>query len=229
MTALRDNLDVLLAEAVRLAPRRPPLPGEQEPPDELLLRLLDADMPPREREEARQRISRSAYASERLAVLMESLAETDGEEAAPRPAPDRSLRLSFLLAADRLHFLFGSLLPRSLVTMPVATRGSAPDATEESSFFDFVHRFEDLEAQIFVERVSGGRLDLQLQFQFQGEAARARSLRVSLSDRNGALLDSQPVERGMVRFASLPPSSHLISITDARRERGLIFLDVHPA
>lgn len=229
MTETRDTLDGLLAEAVPLALGRPclPRPGADEPEDEAILRYLDAELPPREQEALRQRLACSSFASERLAVLRESLAEAERGETPSPPAVGQPLRLSFLLAADGLRYLCGSLAPKSLVPVPVATRGKSLGTTEESSFFDFEHRFGDLEVQILLERVPGNRLDLQLQL--LGERSPRTPLRVSLSDRDGAVLDSQPVERGMARFCGMPPACHRISITDPQRELGQILLDVHPA
>lgn len=222
-------LDGLLAEAVVLSLGRPrlPLPSSGEPGDEAILRYLDAELPALEREDLRQRIARSPFCSERLAVLRESLAEAARDDAPPQATRDQPLRLSFLLASDGLRFLFGSLVPRSLVPVPVAIRGRTPTTTEESCFFDFEHRFGDLEVLFLLERVAGNRLDLQLQL--QGDVPPRTPLRVSLSDRGGALLDSQPLERGMARFSAIPPACHRISITDPQREIGRILLDVHPA
>lgn len=223
----RDHLDVALASAASRAQRLPslPWPGEAEPEDEALLRYLDRAVSGPEREALRQRLHQSAFCRERLETLREALAEWD---AAPEgvTAPERSLRISFLWARDGLRFLFGSLTPRSLVAVPVPTRGSVPDGAEELAFFDFAHRFGDVDVEIQVERVPGDRFDLQLQF--RGERARLGQLRVSLSDRQGALLDSQPVEGGVARFSALLPASHRIAITAAKQELGHLVLDVLP-
>lgn len=225
MTAKRDHLDALLAEAASLAfgdSPRLPVPGADEPADELLLGYLDASLPPREREAMRQQIARSAYCRERLEVLRAALDEAEQAENAAVSEQHSPVRLCFQSLAGGLRFLHGSLKPESLVAVPVATRGKAPSPKEETAFFDFQHRFEDLDVHIQVESVPGGRMDVQLQC----DPPRSQPLRVVLSDRSGALLDSQPVERGSARFASLPPTPHRISITDSRRELGRLLLDV---
>ncbi|MDY0000205.1 MAG: hypothetical protein RBU30_02805 [Polyangia bacterium] len=229
MTDHRDTLDGLLVEAAALALQHPslPFPDPEDPGDELILRYLDGELDPMEREEYRQRITRSPFYRERLAALKDSIAEAEGVAPSSQAAASRPLRLSFLLGKDGLRFLFGSLAPRSLVAVPVATRGRVAEKREESCFFDFAHRFDDLDFLILLERVSASRLDLQLQL--QGEPRTTRPLRVNLSNRQGAILDSQPVDGGLARFSSMPPSCHRISITDPQREIGQILLDVHLA
>lgn len=232
----RDNLDVVLEEAVSLAQHLPtlPWPGPEEPEDELLLRYLDGELAPRERERVRQELARSPYFSERLITLRESLEEVrspepasarEGEETGRARRGDARLRLSFLWAANGLRFLWGSLAPRCLVAVPLATRGAAVPSQEESAFFDFSHRFEDVGVLIQLERVPGGRLDLQLQL--QAPPRDVGPLRVNLRDRRGALLDSQPVERGVARFISLVPATHQLSITTPKGELGQVLLDIH--
>ncbi len=165
-------------------------------------------------------------------------------EAAPR-----AVRLAFAWAADGLRYLWGSLEPGSLVATPVPTRGAALDASsrppasppagatpagatpagatpavEETTYFDFTHRFGDVELVLQIERVPDDRLDVQLSF--DRAQTRGVHLRVDLADEGGRLLDSQPVERGTARFASLPPCPHHIRVSTAQQELGRVRLDI---
>lgn len=225
----RDKLDVALAEAASLSQRIPDLPqGPGTPEDDVaLLRYLDAlDADVEEREALRQQVHATNGGRERLAILREALAEVDGPEP-PTPSEPGHVRLAFAWARDGLRYLWGSVEPRSLAAIPVATRGTVPDGLqEETAFFDFAHRFGEVDVVIQVERVPDDRLDLQLSF-VGGQPD--VHLRVNLSDRAGGLLDSQPVERGTARFAGLPPNTHSIVISSAQTELGRVLLDIHTA
>jgi len=238
MTERDDILDLALREACLLAQQRPdlPHPSGADPEDEVLLRLLDGGLPSAEIQALSQQVQASPYSRERLVTLTEALNDAD---AAPTTAsvvnrfddkalaaPTSSARLSFVWAQGCLRYLGGTLEPRSLVAVPVATRsGTFRRAEEETSFFDFAHRIGDIDVVIQVERVRDDLLDVQLTF--DGDHARLERLRVTLSDRQGSLLDSQPVERGKTRFASLEPTPHDLLITSAKRELGRVRLDVH--
>ncbi len=225
----RDKLDVALVEAVSLAQRIPDLPQGPGTPedDDALLRYLDSDVDLEERETLRQQVHQSAGGRASLAILREALTEAEAEEPSPDASPNQ-IRLAFTWARDGLRYLWGSLEPRSLVAVPVATRGSVPDGLrEETAFFDFAHRFGEVEVVIQVERVRDDRLDLQLSFGGQGSGT--APLRVNLADQAGGLLDSQPVEHGTARFAGLSPEAHSLTISSARTEVGRVLLDIHSA
>jgi anti-sigma factor RsiW len=229
MSDVRDQMDLALVEAWSLVRREPtpPQPGPDEPDDEALLRYLDGNLPSREREQLRQTLERSAWCRERLAILREALHDGhDGDLSSAPPRAAAPARISFVWARDGLRYLWGNLAPRTLVAVPVATRGSVPDGLEETAFFDFAHRFAGLDVVIQVERVPDDRLDVQLLF--QGTPDQLSHLRVNLANREGSLLDSQPVERGGARFAALTPTPHRISISAAQQELGSILLDVFP-
>jgi len=226
----RDKLDVALAEAVRLAQQLPDLPQASGDPggDEALLRYLDDHrITAEERESLRKEVHATAWGRERLQTLREGLADVEQAEP-PKSEAAAPVRLAFTWARDGLRYLWSTVEPRSLVAVPVATRGTLPDGVpEETAFFDFAHRFGDVDVVIQVERVPDDRMDVQLCF--QGQPAEVAHLRVNLADRSGSLLDSQPVEKGSARFAALPPATHCISITCAQQELGRVLLDVHAA
>jgi len=237
MTQQDDILDQALREACRLTHESPhlPQPSDADPDDELLLQLLDGGLPQSETQVLREQVGASAYSSERLATLTEALEETgmaaatsnvnrfDERVLADGPSP---IRLSFVWAKDCLRYLWGTLEPRSLVAVPVATRsGTTGQSTEETSFFDFAHHLDDFDLVIQIERARDNRLDVQLSF--DGDGDRLKRLRVTLADARGSLLDSQPVEKGKTRFASLEPMPHELLISSAQKELGRVRLDVH--
>jgi len=242
MTERDDKLDLALREACRLAQQTPqvPQPRSTDPDDEVLLRLVDGGLPSAQTQALRQQVEASAFARERLVTLTEALTEAlDGADApakastvvnrfdegvlADRPSP---VRLSFVWARGCLRYLWGTLEPRSLVEVPVATRsGIFKRPQEETSFFDFAHRIDGIDLVIQVERARDDMLDVQLSF--DGDDDRLERLRVTLADRRGSLLDSQPLEAGKTRFAALEPLPHELLITSAQRELGRVRLDVH--
>ncbi len=238
MTERDDILDLALREACQLAQQTPerPEPSSTDPDDETLLRLLDGSAPKAEIGALRRQVEASPYASERLVTLTAAL-----EDVGDLPSTDHAVnrfdesviascpppvRLSFVWARGCLRYLWGTLEPRSLVAIPVATRsGSFKRPTEETAFFDFAHRIGDIDVIIQIERVRDDQLDVQLSF--DGDDERLGRLRVTLADREGSLLDSQPVEQGKTRFASLEPLPHELLITSAQKELGRVRLDVH--
>jgi len=238
MTVRDDKLDLALREASKLALLIPalPQPGTAEPDDESLIRLLDGAVPPAEETTLQAAVEASPFARERLATLREALAEVAAAPPMPSAvnpfdegviAERRPVRLSFLWARGSLRYLWGTLEPRSLVAVPVATRsGIFRRPSEESSFFDFAHQLDGIDLVIQVERARDDHLDVQLTF--DGDAHRLARLRVTLADRTGSLLDSQPVEQGKTRFAALAPLPHELLITSAQQELGRVRLDVHP-
>jgi len=237
MTQREDKIDLALREACELALRSPelPLPSGADPEDEVLLRLLDGGLPSAEARALSQQVEASPYARERLMTLTEALGDADARAptSVVNPFDDRVLagasspaRLSFLWARGSLRYLWGTLEPHSLVAVPVATRsGTFRRPQEETSFFDFAHRIDNIDVVIQIERGRDDRLDVQLTF--NGDQARLERLRVTLADRRGSLLDSQPVEKGRTRFAALEPHPHELLITSAQRELGRVRLDVH--
>jgi hypothetical protein len=238
----QDKLDLALREAYQLAQQLTPLPvpGAADPDDELLLRLLD-DAPrldPGEADQLRAQVDAAPFCRERLATLTEALAELRDAPPADESPINRlttagksetsPVRISFHWARGCLRYLWGTLEPRSLVAVPVATRGQAATAEpqEETSFFDFAHQLDGLDVVIQVERATEDLLDVQLSF--DGDAQRLAHLRVTLADEAGTLLDSQPVEQGQTRFAALQPSPHELQITSAQQELGRVRLDILP-
>ncbi|MFH2007159.1 MAG: hypothetical protein ABI333_11280 [bacterium] len=237
MTDSRDKLDLALSEAYRLARRIPTLPdpSDTDPDDEVLLLVLDGaqHFPQGEVKALRERVESSPFSSERLAVLSEVLTEVHDQHPEPMnrlgtPVESQRdpVRLSFVWARGCLRYLWGTLEPRSLIAVPVATRGEAVTGPrEETSFFDFAHHFAGIDVVIQVERVRDDLLDVQLNF--DGAAQQLAQLRVTLALKGGSLLDSQPVEHGRTRFAALQPLAHEIQITSARKPLGRVLLDVH--
>jgi hypothetical protein len=229
---LRDPLDSDLVQAFALADRQPTLPWPEagDPSDDDLLRLLEGtNLAPAERQALAARVASSPWCTERLASLREALAEVPDAERPPVPEADcaRSVKLVFSWARGRLSYLCGSLEPAGFAAVPVTVRGRIPVASEESTYFDFAHRFAEVDVAIQVERAPEDRLDVQLAF--RGEEPTLARLRVTLEDARGALLDSQPVEDGHARFVSLGTASHRLTIASAGHEIGRIALDVHPA
>ncbi len=237
MTQRYDILDLELREACLLAMQSPdlPQPSGTDPDDDLLLRLLDGGLPQSESQDLRKQVGASAYSRERLATLTEALAEADTAKAATKvnrfdqrvlaesPSP---VRLSFVWAQDCLRYLWGTLEPRSLIAVPVATRsGTAKRSEEETSFFDFAHHIDGIDVVIQIERARDNLLDVQLSF--DGDTDRLKRLRVTLADSRGGLLDSQPVEKGKTRFAALEPLPHELLISSAQKELGRVRLDVY--
>lgn len=241
MTERDDKLDLALREACQLAQQSPelPQPSSTDPDDEVLLRVLDGGLSRAQTQALRRQVEASAFARERLLTLTEALTEAlDGADTAAattvvnrfdegvlagRPSP---VRLSFVWARGCLRYLWGTLEPRSLVEVPVSTRsGTFRRPQEETSFFDFAHRIDGIDVVIQVERVRDDLLDVQLSF--NGDDDRLERLRVTLADRRGSLLDSQPVEAGKTRFAALEPLPHELLITSAQKELGRVRLDVH--
>ena len=238
MTERDDILDLALREACQLAQESPklPQPSGADPEDEVLLRLLDGGLPSAEAQTLSQQVQASPYAHERLVTLTEALHDADAAPAETSVVnrfddkvispPASAARLSFVWAQGCLRYLWGTLEPRSLVAVPVATRsGTFRRPEEETSFFDFAHRIGDIDVVIQIERGRDNLLDVQLSF--DGDNAQLERLRVTLADRKGSLLDSQPVEKGKTRFASLDPSPHELLITSAQKELGRVRLDVH--
>lgn len=238
MTEFYDKLDLALREACQPAQQSPelPQPSGADPSDEILLRLLDGGLPPAETRGLREQVEASPFSRERLATLIEALSEAETAAAAPtminrfdeRVLADYSspVRLSFVWARGCLRYLWGTLEPRSLVAVPVATRsGTFKRPEEETSFFDFAHRIDDIDMVIQVERVRDDLLDVQLTF--DGDDHRLAHLRVTLADHRGSLLDSQPVEQGKTRFAALEPLPHELLITSAQKELGRVRLDIY--
>jgi hypothetical protein len=231
MNDRRDQLDADVRLAVTLTGGLADVPGPRpgDPDDETLLRLVDGNLPRDERRRLERLVDASPHARDRLLALREALAEA-GERVPARPdldplaAAGRVARIAFGWAEERLSFLWGTLEPRQLVAAPVPTRGQATRPTEETAFFDFSHRFEGVDVVIQVERLPSDRLDVQLLFE-SADVDLSR-LRVTLSDDHGGLLDSQPVEQGRTRFASLAPRGHQLRISAAQQELGRVLLDV---
>jgi hypothetical protein len=207
-----------------------------------ILREALAEVARAEAEQARTGVE-PAHAEAELAWAGAEPAEAAQGARAPGVAQAAGpLRLAFAWAADGLRYLWGTLEPRSLVAVPVATRGVACDpvpgrkapppqvaqanTVEETTFFDFAHRFGEMDVVIQVERIPDERLDVQLSF--DRRQAREAHLRVDLVDRGGRLLDSQPVEQGTARFASLAPQPHHICISTPASELGRVQLDILP-
>ncbi len=238
MTERDDILDLALREACKQAQQTPdlPRPNTTDPEDEILLRLLDGNAGNGEMHVLREQVEASPYARERLATLTAALKEV-GDQPATDPVVNRfdeaviakgpsPVRISFVWARGCLRYLWGTLEPRSLEAIPVATRsGTFKRPTEETAFFDFAHRIGDIDVVIQIERVRDDQLDVQLKF--DGDNARLGRLRVTLADQQGSLLDSQPVEHGKTRFAALEPLPHELLITSASKELGRVRLDVH--
>lgn len=237
MTQRDDILDQALREACLLAHQGPdlPQPSGADPDDDVILRLLDGGLPQSESQALHERVRASAYSRERLATLTEALEEA-GAKTAPTnvnrydktvlgtsPSP---VRLSFVWAQDCLRYLWGTLEPRSLVAVPVATRSTTSKRQEEeTSFFDFAHHIDGINVVIQIERGTDNLLDVQLSF--DGDRDQLKRLRVTLADCQGGLLDSQPVEKGKTRFAALEPQPHELLISSAQKELGRVRLDVH--
>jgi hypothetical protein len=238
MTEREDKLDLALRESCQRVQQLPEIPQQSsaDPDDEVLLRLLDGGLPSAQTLAVRAQVEASPYARERLVTLSEALAEAETAAAAPIPInrfdetviadSPSPVRLSFMWARGCLRYLWGTLEPRSLVAVPVPTRsGVFKRHEEETTFFDFAHRIDGIEVVIQIERVRDDLLDVQLSF--SGDDDRLDRLRVTLADRRGSLLDSQPVEGGKTRFAALEPLPHELLITSAQKELGRVRLDVH--
>ncbi len=233
MTERDDMLDLALREACLLNQRAPELPEPQpgDPEDEALLLVLEGSASETELAPMREAVERSCWARERLASLREameeSLSPSEQLHRTQDPPSQPRLRISFAWARGCLQYLWGTLEPRTVAAVPVATRsGIFRRPTEETSFFDFAHLLGDIQMVIQVERANEDRLDVQLTF--NGERDRIRRLRVTLANREGTLLDSQPVEHGRTRFTALEPLPHDLLITTAQRELGRVRLDVLP-
>ena len=147
MTDRDDILDLAIREACLLAQQSPelPQPSGADPEDDVLLRLLDGGQPSAETQTLSQQVKDSPYARERLVTLTEALSDADATPPVPSVVNrfnDKAItaqspaRLSFVWARGCLRYLWGTLEPRSLEAVPVATRsGTFKRPQEETSFF----------------------------------------------------------------------------------------------
>lgn len=232
-TERRDELDAKVAEklrALRLA-RALPAPGGDEPGDEELLRYLDGSAIGRERERLEVRIAESAYASSRVAVVVEALRECGYPLPAPSPVGRRVARYVFRLAGSALTFLRGSDLPAALAPA-LAVRGA--EVEREPSFFEFTHDFGAASARLQIERVEGRGFELGLTLtagERPVDGARVTLRRVGGDEPGGKgpggkVIDSQSTEDGACSFAGLPAAHYELDVKRGAEALGTVHVDV---
>lgn len=217
----RDEIDAAVAAKLRaLQLARPlPVPAEGDPSDEELLRYIDGSLGDAERERLEARIAESPFATARVTVVVEALRDCGY----PAPRVDavgrRAVRYVFQLAGDALTFLRGSDLPEAL-TPALAVRGAA--TVQDSSFYEFCHRFGEVEARLQLERVGVG---FELGLHLTDGGVPVEGARVNLR-RSGKTIDSAVTEGGACTFRGLPAARYQLDVRRGTDEVGSLHVDV---
>jgi hypothetical protein len=212
----RDALDRKLGRAVRTVrrPRGVPAPGQGEPSDDELLRVVEGVADAAERARVAAAEKTSAYTRDRLAVLREAMAETGF---APSAAV-RAARYVFVLAKDAMELLRAATEPVALPAMAAVRSGTSTGV--RAGTYEFVQPFDGVEAHLLIEHVTradkSASIDVQLRLRGGGRGAR-----VSLW-RGGEMLDSVPVDEGDAAvFSGLGQSRYQIEVRRAGQDEAL--------
>jgi hypothetical protein len=217
----RDRLDSLISQAARAArvPRALPSPQPGEPSDDLLLRVASGSASAEERARVE---GAGAYATERLEVLREALAETGH---APGVV-ERAARYVFVMAKDALDLLRAATEP--LVVPTAATvRSGAAAGPARTSYYEFAQQLGGVEAHLKIEHVqraaAPASVDVQVTLVGGGAGTRVTLLCA------GRTVDSVPVaDGGAATFSGLAAERYEIVVRKAGQEEplGKLHLDL---
>jgi hypothetical protein len=210
----RDALDERIAAALR---PRPVPPAGDDDLDELVLRVLDGNA---DAEETR-RVLASPLATEKLAILRESMASAS----APLVS---AARYVFAVARGALEFLRGATAPVVAPNLAWAVRSGGPAQPEP--FCEFHHPFQSVDAHVRVEQVSRPdatpAIDLEVRLSEAG--APLTQARVTLR-REGQTLDSIPTDAaGSALFTGLAVERYELELRRSGGVVGVMVLEFLP-
>jgi hypothetical protein len=227
----RDELDGALTRSLRgLRPSLPiPQPGSEDLSDDDLLRYVDGAMSEGEREAFERRIADHPDAADRIAIVVDALADSGWPLSRPEPVGRRAVQLAsrfvFRLSNGVLTFLRGTELPREFEPA-LAVRSPAPP--DPPSFFEFISKYPqesggDVDARLALEPAGPDKVDVELEVTQSGSPL--DGVRVKLI-RDGRPIDSSPTEAGKCSFSGLRLARYELEIRKAGVEVGRMVLDI---